>query len=48
MYNVGLTPHVDESSKGILFKRGIRQHVCDVLEGGEEAFEKREIKYGLK
>lgn len=39
---------VDESKTGILFKKGIRQHVCDVLEGGEEAFAKREDKYGLK
>lgn len=38
----------DENKSGILFQRGIRQHVCDVLEGGEEAFEKREDKYGLK
>ncbi len=33
---------------GILFKYGIREHVCDILEGGEEAFLKREQKYGLK
>ena len=39
---------IDESKNGILFQRGIRQHVCDVLEGGEEAFEKRENKYGFK
>ena len=38
----------DENESGILFQKGIRQHVCDVLEGGEEAFEKREKKYGLK
>ena len=33
---------------GILFQLGIREHVCDILEGGEEAFLKREQKYGLK
>lgn len=33
---------------GILFQFGIREHVCDILEGGEEAFLKREQKYGLK
>jgi predicted ATPase len=38
----------DENKSGILFQKGIRQHVCDVLEGGEEAFKKREKKYGLK
>jgi len=40
--------YVKNSNKGILFQKGIRQHVCDILEGGEEAFEKRETKYGLK
>ena len=30
-----------------LLRQGIREHVCDILEGGEEAFEKREQKYGL-
>jgi predicted ATP-dependent endonuclease of OLD family len=38
---------IDDSKKGILFQRGIRQHVCDILEGGEEAFAKRENKYGF-
>ena len=37
----------DAKQKGILFQRGIRQHVCDILEGGEEAFAKRENKYGF-
>lgn len=32
---------------GILQRFGIRQHVCDILEGGTEAFMKREQKYGL-
>ena len=36
------------SEKGILFKKGIKQHVCEILEGGEEAFEKREQKYGFR
>ena len=31
-----------------LEKQGIRDHVCEILEGGEEAFEKREKKYGFK
>lgn len=39
---------VDEDKEGILLTRGIRQHVCDILEGGQEAFEKRENKYGFK
>jgi len=32
----------------ILYKYGIQEHVCDVLEGGKKAFEKRKQKYGLK
>jgi len=31
----------------VLEYRGIREHVCHVLEGGEEAFRKREEKYCL-
>jgi len=30
---------------GILNSKGIRSHVCDVLEGGERAFRLRESKY---
>jgi ABC-type lipoprotein export system ATPase subunit len=37
----------NEVSKGILQSCGIREHVCDVLEGGEAAFKKREEKYGF-
>lgn len=29
----------------ILYQQGMREHVCEILEGGEEAFEKREQKY---
>ena len=32
---------------GVLFSCGIREHVCDILEGGEEAFRKREQRYGF-
>ena len=40
---------VDESQEkqGVLLSCGIREHVCDVLEGGELAFKKREEKYGF-
>lgn len=34
-------------SEEILLKQGIRQHVCDVLEGGDKAFRLREQKYQL-
>lgn len=37
----------EEQAPGILYSCGIREHVCDVLEGGEEAFRKREEKYGF-
>ena len=32
----------------VLFSQGIREHVCDILEGGKAAFEKRELKYGFR
>ena len=31
-----------------LERYGIREHVCDILEGGRQAFERREMKYGFK
>ena len=33
---------------GVLQQMGIREHVCDVLEGGEDAFIYRERKYGFR
>lgn len=38
----------NEEIDSILPSQGIREHVCDILEGGQEAFEKREKKYGLR
>ncbi|MFJ2047907.1 hypothetical protein PTQ21_06185 [Paenibacillus marchantiae] len=38
----------NDSITKTLLKQGIREHVCDILEGGELAFGKRERKYGLK
>ena len=32
----------------VLHSQGIREHVCDILEGGRDAFEKREQKYGFR
>ena len=29
----------------ILYRKGIRQHSCEILEGGKEAFQKREQRY---
>ena len=31
----------------ILLRKGIREHVCEILEGGKEAFQKREQKYSF-
>ncbi len=38
----------DDSAEIVLEKQGIREHVCLILEGGKDAFEKREKKYGFK
>jgi len=38
---------INSVASGILYKYGIREHVCDILEGGKEAFKKREHKYGI-
>ncbi len=32
----------------VLLSQGIREHVCEILEGGAEAFKKRENKYGIQ
>lgn len=36
------------SNQGTLGEQSIREHICDILEGGKKAFEKREQKYGFK
>lgn len=38
---------IEESNMPILNRCGIREHVCDILEGGENAFRDRENKYGF-
>lgn len=37
-----------EKTKGILNSKGIQQHICSILEGGEQAFELRKQKYNLR
>ena len=37
----------DASCSTVLEAQGIREHVCEILEGGEDAFKKRESKYGF-
>ncbi len=38
----------NDSGLTILEQKGIREHVCDILEGGNEAFKQREYKYSIK
>jgi len=38
----------DTTTDNVLLMQGIREHVCEILEGGKEAFEKRERKYGFR
>lgn len=39
--------HRDDKCPTILQSRGIREHACDILDGGESAFQKRKNKYNL-
>ena len=41
------TKKKDLSELNELKKQGIREHVCEILEGGVEAFKKREEKYNI-
>ena len=38
---------IGEVKLGILNKQGIQQHICDILEGGEKAFDLRKHKYRI-
>ena len=38
---------IDPTQTGVLFQKGIKEHVCEVLEGGKEAFKSRQMKYNL-
>ena len=37
----------DNDEPSVLYSQGIREHVCEILEGGVEAFKIREQKYGI-
>ncbi|MFZ2603833.1 MAG: hypothetical protein WAX79_07540, partial [Candidatus Omnitrophota bacterium] len=41
------TKERDEDENIVLMSRGIREHACDILDGGETAFEKRKDKYNI-
>lgn len=38
----------NNDNQGILYQKGIKEHVCEILEGGEEAFKKREKSYRIR
>ena len=38
----------DKNIEFVLKSKGIREHVCEILEGGEDAFKQRERKYAIK
>ena len=42
------TQSLDKNCETTLEKQGIREHVCEILEGGQDAFDIREKKYGFK
>jgi ABC-type Mn2+/Zn2+ transport system ATPase subunit len=42
------TKEFDQKIKDTLRSRGIREHACQILEGGELAFEKRSSRYDIK
>ncbi len=42
------TSPLDDTQKGVLYQQGIREHVCEILEGGTDAFRKREEKYQIR
>ena len=42
------TKDKDIAEELILLSQGIREHVCEILEGGKDAFMKREKKYGFR
>jgi hypothetical protein len=37
----------DNASPTVLGRSGIREHACEILDGGEEAFRKRREKYKI-
>jgi ABC-type enterochelin transport system ATPase subunit len=38
----------DSNQHNILFSMGIREHIAEIVEGGKEAFKRREKKYGFR
>ena len=42
------TKEYNEKEKDLLKSMGIREHIAEIVEGGKDAFKKREVKYGFK
>ena len=42
------TKVIDSNNKIVLERQGIREHICEILEGGETAFKLREKRYDIK
>lgn len=38
---------IESQADDVLSSRGIQQHICDILEGGEKAFDLRKNKYRI-
>ena len=45
--SIEYTKAEDNDISEVLYKRGVQEHICDVLEGGPEAFDKRKKKYNF-
>jgi len=45
--SIEYTKAEDNDIPEVLYKRGVQEHICDVLEGGPEAFDKRKKKYNF-
>lgn len=45
--SIEYTKSEDDNIPEVLYKRGVQEHICDVLEGGPEAFDKRKKKYNF-
>lgn len=48
-YATGAIEHCEKNceGEGVLYQFSIQQHICDILEGGREAFKHREQKYRI-
>ena len=48
-YVTGAIEHceVNADKEGVLYQESIQQHICDILEGGRDAFKQREMKYRM-